>query len=86
MTTPTAVPPTPKKDTRLTEYVILRFNDETNEWAEHGDHIRATSSTAAIRKHVDERKADAGSFIAIPARSFKATDVKVETKTTIKLG
>jgi hypothetical protein len=83
---PAAAPAAGSKNATKTEYVILRFNDETNEWAEHGDHIRASSSSAAIRKHVDERKAEAGSFIAIPARSFKATGVKVETKTTIKLG
>jgi hypothetical protein len=70
-----------------TEYVILRFNDDTDEWTEHGDHVAGTNPSQAIRKHLAQfpEKNPAGTFVAIPTRSFKPVTVKTETVTTLKL-
>jgi hypothetical protein len=46
--------------------------------------VTATSATAAIRKAAEN--AGAGTYVAIPERSFTPTKVTVETKQTVKLG
>lgn len=51
--------------------------------------VEAANANQAIRAHVnklhaDKHKAD-GTFVAVPARSWVETAVKVETTTTVKL-
>lgn len=80
----------PKPETRATDYVILEFNQSTDEWKEHGDRISSTSSETAIRKHAESIKAAPDprtprTFVAVPARSFQPVRVTAEVQTTIKL-
>lgn len=48
--------------------------------------VPATSGQAAIKQHAAKAGAEAaGTYIAVPSRSFMETTVKVETTTTVKL-
>lgn len=84
--TTAAQAPAAKTQSRTTEYVILKFNSDTDEWSEHGDHVTATNRDTAVRKHVDSlaQKA-AGVYVAVPAGSFHPVTVTAEVQTTIKL-
>lgn len=61
-----------------------------NGWTRVGE-VEATSAEAAIRTHAENISTDgttldgSGTYVAIPARSWKPTTVTVETKTTLKL-
>jgi hypothetical protein len=58
-------------------------------WNEHGDHVAASSSDAAIRAHANrfaKPQDAAGTYVAVPSRSWKPTPVEVDTVTTVKLG
>jgi len=94
MTSPTqtgvsapVIKPTITQDTANgTEYVIVTFNEDSDEWAEHGDHVKATSPAGAIRKHLGNFPGHpGGTYIAIPARSWKPVKVTPQTVTTLKL-
>lgn len=67
-------------DAPLTDYVILR-RDDNGFWKMYADSASARSADGAIRAIGKE-----GTFVAIPARSFKPVTVKAETKTVLKLG
>lgn len=89
----TSAPAAKVKQSRTTDYVILEFNQTSDEWKEHGDRIAATSAEVAIRKHAEAIKSAADprdprnprTFIAVPARSFQPVKVTAEVQTTIKL-
>lgn len=69
-----------------TPYVILRFNPDTDEWAEHGDRVTAGSSESAISQHVRSfTAAPDGTFVAVPARSWKPAQVHVLQVPQVKL-
>jgi hypothetical protein len=50
-------------------------------WAIEGDAGSASSAEAAIRKIVK----DGGTYVAVPARSWKPVQVRTETQTVIRL-
>jgi hypothetical protein len=64
----------------MTKFVILAQVGDGG-WRERGAPLEAHSGEAAIRKHA----ADAGTFVAVPARSWKPVTVEVETTRQIKL-
>jgi hypothetical protein len=74
-----------------TTYIVLRrtfdATDEGDEpnayWVVADASVAAADTTAAIR-NVAERLG-AGSYIAVPGRSFKPVTVTTETKTVLKL-
>ena len=57
----------------------------SNLWRVAGPDIEAASPEAAVRKHLDGAAKGGGTFVAIPARSFKPLTVAVEqvTKVTV---
>lgn len=87
MTAPASPAPAPPETaSRTTEYVILKFNEGTDEWSEHGDRVKATNRDTAVRRHIDgQEKVEAGTYVAVPAGSFQPVTVKAEVQTTIKL-
>lgn len=68
------------------DYVILTFDEDTDGWAEYGDHLTARSTESAIRKHAERTGNKEGIYIAIHARSWKPVTVTVETATVVKIG
>lgn len=69
-----------------TAYVILRFNEATDEWSEYGDRVGSTSAQGAIRAHLTHRATDpTGTYVAVPARSWKPVTVQAVQTTTLKL-
>lgn len=80
---------TDRQETRMAEpttYIVLRFNPETDEWAEHGDRVSASSAPAAIREHVSRTNpALIGSYVAVPARSWKPVLVRAIQTTVLKI-
>lgn len=78
----TETPPAANAPAATTSYVIL-INEETSAvWAPLIT-ISARSAGEAIRKAAEDT--GAGTYVAIPKRSWQPTTVKVETKTTLKL-
>lgn len=97
MTTP-AAPAAIKTSANLTEYVILTklstkdidltaFSPggswSTDDIWAYVKTVKARSANEAVKQAVNET---AGTFMAIPKRSWQPVKVTVETKTTIKLG
>lgn len=74
-----------------TAYIVLRhFEAEGSQgrWDRIGaDTVAASSAEQAIRATVEGRTANdkSGTYVAIPARSFKPITVKAETTTVLKL-
>jgi hypothetical protein len=66
-----------------TTYVVLTREGDGERWI-HAGNISASSSEAAVREAAARN--GGGSYVAIPARSFKPTVVKVETKQVVSLG
>lgn len=72
-----------------TEYVVLRLNppatptDETT-WTVWDEEVQARSAETALRKAIG-KDGDGGTFVAVPARSWRPVKVKAETVTTLKL-
>lgn len=60
---------------------VTSFNEDLG-WRAVGK-VEARSSESAIRQLLDGKEAE-GSFVAVPARSWKPVTVKVETKTALK--
>lgn len=71
-----------------TDYVVLQQTSGPDAmqkiWVEIGNYS-AGGKEAAIRSAIAKHKLDAGVFVAIPARSFAAFNLKVEKTTTVKL-
>jgi hypothetical protein len=68
-----------------TTYIVLRSHQENATlppvWVIANDDVPAASGEAAIRKAV----VDAGTYVAVPARSWKPVQVRTETQTVIRL-
>ncbi len=69
----------------MSKYVVLRQTarggaDSVETWERH-DEAEAPSSDAAIRATADT----AGSYVAVPERSFQAVSVKIETQKKVTL-
>ncbi len=69
----------------MTDYVILRLQDDTTEpgqWQQYAGLIEASSPSRALRiaNH------GAGTFIAVPNRSWNPLHVKVEQTTKVTIG
>lgn len=89
-----AAPPAHAKSTARskTEYVVLkRSNSGTSMWEIASKSVTANNSDQAVRAHAETIAADqttydgAGTYIAVPARSWKPVTVKVDTKTILTL-
>jgi hypothetical protein len=63
-----------------TTYIVLRELDNGHDW-EHSWSVDAGSASEAIRKAVTE----SGTYVAVPARSWKPVAVTTETRTILKL-
>lgn len=74
-----------------TEYLVLRKSTADHSWKESGRY-EARSASSAIRQHLEGSPSvegnasdrEAGTFVAVPSRSFAPVTVKVETKTALK--
>ena len=81
--------PKPQKqqqDKHATAYVVLRLNtDRGASWVTVKT-VNATSAKAAIQQVLDgsDDKDKAGSYVAVPERSWQPVTVKVETQTVVK--
>lgn len=77
-----------EKTAATTAYVILR-REPDGTWRADGVQQRARSAQQAVRQTIELRaEADvdaAGTYVAIPARSFQPVTAKVETQTVLKL-
>jgi hypothetical protein len=70
---------------KSTQYVVLRRSEPGEPhvvWEEAG-RASAASAKAAISQVVGET---AGTYVAVPARSFQPVEVTVEQKATLKFG
>ena len=66
----------------MTNYTILKFSEAGGGvWHERGD-ADATSPARAIRT----LDAEEGIFVAVPTRSFRPLEVKVEQTTKVTIG
>ena len=65
----------------MTAYTVLKKKGD--DWTEAA-RVQAASSRAAISKALDEDKNGAGTYVAIPSRSFVPVPIEFETK--IKFG
>jgi hypothetical protein len=67
-----------------TKYVVLRETSAAGAVANYEpvDVVEAASDKAALRKAVTET----GTYVAIPARSFKPTPVTISTEPIVKVG
>jgi hypothetical protein len=84
----------PTPSTVGTEYVILTL-DESGMWdrnaKDYAHNVTARSAEQAVRKHVELRAEKSagvireGTFVAIPAKSWKRITVTPQTVTTLKL-
>jgi hypothetical protein len=72
-----------------TEYVVLKKTqttaDEPKRWGEVKT-VTARSAVEAIRAAIPAQSGQEGTFIAVPARSFKPVTVKVEQTTRVRVG
>jgi phenylpyruvate tautomerase PptA (4-oxalocrotonate tautomerase family) len=64
-----------------TTYIVLREHD-TGTWIEHAQRD-ASSAEAALRKTLGADQS--GTYVAVPARSWKPVTVTTETRTVLKL-
>lgn len=73
-----------------TAYIVLRrFSGPTSDesWIEVLDGaIQATSATDAVRRAAASKSPADGTYVAVPARSWKPVTVQAVQITTIKLG
>lgn len=68
----------------MTTYVILKQSDQPGagySWNEHGDPVEASSA----RRALSSRGVDEGTYVAVPARSWKPLTVTVEQTTRVKI-
>lgn len=79
--TPPAQEPAAKQST---SYVVLAKDADKDWWAAQGNYT-AASAKAAVAAHVKAKDARAGTFIAVPERSWKPLTLAVETETKVKL-
>jgi hypothetical protein len=68
----------------MTEYRVFSVNGQQVLLIEKP--VEATSAEGAIRKHIAKTRAEGGTFVAVPSRSWKPTVVTVETQTVIRIG
>lgn len=66
-----------------TTYVVL-FRDDSGYWTDLVT-IQASSSDDAVRRAVVKTANATGTYVAVPARSWKPVTVTVETSTKLKL-
>jgi hypothetical protein len=68
-----------------TTYTVLQRVSDTESpvaaWRVVSNDVQAPSAEFAIRSTID----DAGTYVAVPARSWKPVTVTTETKTVLKL-
>lgn len=83
--TPASDPPAPaaeKGEPQRTDYVMLG-QDDTGLWNEEGK-VTAAGAEAAVRAHAE--RAGAGTYAAVPVRSWKPTTVVEKTETRLVFG
>lgn len=69
-----------------TAYIVLKLDESEGLgvlWRE-GPTIEATSAEAAVRSATIQGAAD-GTYVAVPARSWKPVTVTTETRSVVKL-
>ncbi len=66
----------------MTRYIVFRKGTEDDLWSE-GVTTEARSAKAAVQSAL-LNSTEGGTFVAVPARSFRPVTVKVETKTALK--
>lgn len=68
----------------MTKYVILHLDATTDPgvWHQQPGHVEASSAARALAA----AKVGAGTYVAVPVRSWKQLTVAVETTTKIKIG
>lgn len=72
--------------TEQTAYIVLRFNESTDEWMEHGDRVNSMSAQGAIRSFLTSRPGEgSGTHLAVPARSWKPVKVSAVQQTVLTL-
>ena len=78
---------TEKPAAEPTEYVVLRRAEPDSGVWEIGAHIEARSAPEAIRRTVGKLSGDAqaGTYVAVPVRSWRPVTVTAEVQTRLKL-
>jgi hypothetical protein len=64
-----------------TTYIVLRKLNELGGWGLENLAVEASSAETAIRKSEPSE----GTYVAVPARSWKPVQVRTETQTVIRL-
>jgi hypothetical protein len=80
-------PPTPEAEPaakQSTVYLVLSKDADKDWWIVVSTYT-AASSKAAIAAAVKDKDAKAGTFVAVPARSWQPLTLKVETATKVTL-
>lgn len=71
----------------MTKYHVFCTTAELDVFTLVGPGIEAHSADGAIRKYAEKKLTAAnGSYVAVPARSWKPVMVAVETQTRIRIG
>ncbi len=73
---------TPEKQS--TDYFVFSKDADNDWWIAAGSYT-AASAKAAVSTHVKEKDAKAGTFVAVPQRSWRPLTLAVETETKVKL-
>ncbi len=76
--------PEPATAKQATAYLVLSKDADKDWWIKVGSYT-AASAKAAISAHVKANDAKAGTFVAVPERSWKPLTLLVETQTKIAL-
>lgn len=71
-----------------TSYVLLVLSESTGEWMVTNDSVTAKSAEAAIRLHAENTTPGSpdGTYIAVPARSWRPITIQTKTTTTLVFG
>ena len=65
----------------MTEYVVF-VQLEGGNWEAYGPPVTARSTRSALTQAI--KSTGGGTYVAVPARSWKPVTVKVETKTALR--
>lgn len=76
--------PEPAAEKQSTVYLVLTQAAENGPWTAISTYT-AASAKAAVSLAVKDKDAKAGTFVAVPARSWQPLTLSVETETKVKL-
>jgi hypothetical protein len=68
-----------------TTYIVLRATADETGWEYISKVANVGSAEAALRAAINTENGQAGTYVAVPKRSWKPVTVTTETRTVLKL-